>query len=62
MPRGREDIPLLTGPHLGGFNQAISLPELTAFAATGAARCVAARFSHETDGLPQSHADKVLAF
>lgn len=44
MPQGREDIPLVTGPHLGGFNQSISLPELIAFAAAGAARCVGARF------------------
>lgn len=47
LPQGREDIPLMTGPHLGGFNQPISLPELIAFAATGAARCVAGRFRQE---------------
>jgi hypothetical protein len=47
-PKGGEDIVLMTGPHLGGFNQPISLPELIAFAAAGAARCVAGRFRMET--------------
>ncbi len=51
IPKGREDIPLMTGPHLGGFNQAISLPELIAFAATGSARCVMGRFRREREGL-----------
>lgn len=51
MPQGREDIPLMTGPHLGGFNQSISLPELIAFAAAGAARCVEGRFRLEQGGL-----------
>jgi hypothetical protein len=27
-PKGQADIPLSTGPHLGGFNQSISVPEL----------------------------------
>jgi hypothetical protein len=47
MPKGKDDIPLMTGPHLGGFNQPISLPELIDFAAMGAARCVAGRFQNE---------------
>jgi hypothetical protein len=47
MPKGRADIPLMTGPHLGGFNQPISLPELIDFAAEGAAQCVAGRFRRE---------------
>ena len=51
LPKGREDIPLMTGPHLGGFNQPISLPELIAFAAAGAARCVAGRFRMESGAL-----------
>jgi hypothetical protein len=45
--KGRADIPLMTGPHLGGFNQPISLPELIDFAAAGAAHCVAGRFRRE---------------
>jgi hypothetical protein len=51
VPKGRNDIPLMTGPHLGGFNQPISLPELIEFAATGAARCVQGRFRREREGL-----------
>ena len=46
-PKGKADIPLMTGPHLGGFNQPISLPELIDFAAAGAAHCVAERFRKE---------------
>lgn len=49
--KGQRDIVLMTGPHLGGFNQAISLPELIDFAAAGAARCVAGRFCLEQDRL-----------
>ena len=47
IPKGAGDIALITGPHLGGFNQSISLPELIDFAARGAARCVAGRFRRE---------------
>jgi len=47
LTQGRADIPLMTGPHLGGFNQPISLPELIDFAAVGAAHCVAQRFRRE---------------
>ena len=47
LTQGRADIPLMTGPHLGGFNQPISLPELIDFAAAGAAHCVAERFRNE---------------
>ena len=50
--KGQRDIVLMTGPHLGGFNQPISLPELIDFAAAGAARCVAGRFCLEQDRLP----------
>ena len=52
MPKGKEDIPLMTGPHLGGFNQPISLPELIDGAAVGAARCVAGRFQKEEGYTP----------
>jgi hypothetical protein len=50
--KGQRDIVLMTGPHLGGFNQPISLPELIEFAAAGAARCVAGRFCKERDLVP----------
>jgi hypothetical protein len=49
IPKGKDDIPLMTGPHLGGFNQPISLPEMIDFAAVGAACCVAGRFENEVE-------------
>jgi len=39
--KGREDIFLLTGPHLGEFNQRISLPELIAAVESLSASCIA---------------------
>lgn len=50
--KGQRDIVLMTGPHLGGFNQPISLPELIEFATAGAARCVAGRFCKEHGLVP----------
>lgn len=47
MPQGDADIVLQTGPHLGGFNQPISLPELIHMTGTVAADCVARRFRRE---------------
>lgn len=46
IPRGREDIVLLTGPHLGAFNDRISLPEMIRFVGTAAALCVSGRYFH----------------
>lgn len=43
--KGTRDIVLHTGPHLGGFNQRISLPELIHFLETAAALCIAHRFA-----------------
>lgn len=43
--KGARDIVLHTGPHLGGFNQQISLPELIQFLETAAALCIAHRFA-----------------
>ncbi len=43
LEKGRQDIVILTGPHLGGFNQRISLPELNEFTAAAAALCIADR-------------------
>ncbi len=40
MEKGKEDISIFTGPHLGGFNQQISLPELIEFTAAAAALCI----------------------
>ncbi|GBC61595.1 hypothetical protein DENIS_2557 [Desulfonema ishimotonii] len=42
--KGEREIVLHTGPHLGGFNQRISLPELIGFLETASALCVAYRY------------------
>jgi hypothetical protein len=42
--RGKEDITLFTGPHLGRFNDRISIPELIQFVSAASALCVADRY------------------
>lgn len=42
--KGEREIVLHTGPHLGGFNQPISLPELIHFLETAASLCIVHRF------------------
>ncbi|MEJ2040757.1 MAG: SidJ-related pseudokinase [Desulfosarcinaceae bacterium] len=42
--RGRDDLVLPTGPHLGEFNRGISLPEIIEAVAAIAALCIAGRF------------------
>ena len=42
--RGGEDITLFTGPHLGGFNQRISIPELIESVGTMAALCIYGKY------------------
>ncbi len=42
--QGEQDLTVLTGPHLGGFNQTISLPELVTAVEGLAATCIAGRF------------------
>ncbi|CAB5122173.1 hypothetical protein D3OALGA1CA_2648 [Olavius algarvensis associated proteobacterium Delta 3] len=52
--RGERDITLFTGPHLGNFNDTISLPELTSATETISALCMAGRYwkeNHESDAL-----------
>ena len=44
MEKGKRDITLLTGPHLGGFNDRISLPELIRFIETMAALCISGKY------------------
>jgi hypothetical protein len=44
LSKGQEDIPIMTGPHLGGFNQRISLPELIHFTGTAASYCIGDRY------------------
>ncbi len=47
MARGAEDVTLHTGPHLGGFNQQISIPELIESVGTMAALCIYGRYCEE---------------
>jgi hypothetical protein len=47
MEKGEEDITIHTGPHLGGFNQQISIPELIEFTAAAAALCISDRYCNE---------------
>ena len=49
LEKGAEDISVLTGPHLGGFNREISLPELVEFASTGAALCIAGKYDFQSE-------------
>ena len=44
LSKGTADITIMTGPHLGGFNQRISLPELIHFTGTAAAYCISDRY------------------
>jgi hypothetical protein len=47
MEKGKEDITIFTGPHLGGFNQQISIPELIEFTAAAAALCISDRYCNK---------------
>ncbi|MFH2058611.1 MAG: SidJ-related pseudokinase [Pseudomonadota bacterium] len=47
MVKAKEDIILQTGPHLGGFNQAISVPELIDFLFCLSSLCVSDRYLME---------------
>jgi hypothetical protein len=50
--KNAEDITLNTGPHLGGFNQRISLPELIQYISVASACCIAGKyFSQKTNKL-----------
>ena len=50
--KGAADIVLHTGPHLGGFNQSISIPELIEATAAMAATCILGRFAGGNVSLP----------
>ena len=41
------DVITYTGPHLGGFNQRISPPELISFLETASAVCILGKFTGE---------------
>ncbi len=47
LTRGEKDIQIISGPHLGGFNRQISLPELIEAVAAMSAACIAGRFIYE---------------
>lgn len=46
IKKGERDVRILSGPHLGGFNERISLPELIDAAGTMSALCVLGRYLH----------------
>ncbi len=49
--KDRQDIRILTGPHLGGFNERISVPELIEYTAALSALCIMDRYcSRHFDG------------
>ncbi|SHG13536.1 hypothetical protein SAMN02745206_03325 [Desulfacinum infernum DSM 9756] len=48
--RGREEIVLRTGPHLGAFNDRISLPEMIRFVGAASALCISGRYFHQRRG------------
>jgi len=48
--KGEKDITLITGPHLGGFNQGISLPELIEALASMSALCILAKYMGRPNG------------
>jgi hypothetical protein len=50
LKRGMGDIVLHTGPHLGGFNQGISMPELIEAVGAMSALCIQGRFGMENTG------------
>ncbi len=47
MEKGRKEIVILSGPHLGGFNETISLPEIIEGVAAMSAICISGRFWQE---------------
>ena len=53
--RGEEDITLFTGPHLGGFNQRISIPELIDSIGTMAALCIYGKYCDLCDHTASIH-------
>lgn len=49
--KGEKEIVLFTGPHLGGFNQPISIPELIEFLFKFSAFCVSSCYFYNSHGL-----------
>jgi hypothetical protein len=48
MEKGAADIRILTGPHLGGFNQRISIPELIEYTASVSALSILDRYCRKS--------------
>ncbi len=48
LKRGVEDITVYTGPHLGGFNERISIPELIDSVGVMSALCIAGKYRTQT--------------
>jgi len=46
--KGVREITTYTGPHLGGFNERISIPELIDSVGTMSALCISGKFWSET--------------
>lgn len=44
LKKGQQDLRIQSGPHLGGFNEQISLPEMIEAVATMSALCIAGRY------------------
>jgi hypothetical protein len=57
LRQGEGDLTVPTGPHLGGFNQPISLPELITAVETMAAVCIAGRHRRHVGLAKGDHAD-----
>ena len=49
IEKGREDITICSGPHLGGFNERISLPELITFLSMVSSFCVAGKYCRDSE-------------
>jgi len=49
LPRGQGDITMNTGPHLGGFNDRISIPEMIEAVGAISGLCVAGRYWKEKE-------------
>lgn len=47
LKKGEKEITINTGPHLGGFNQRISVPQLTDFLFTCSALCISEKYTRE---------------
>ena len=59
MTKAAGDIVLQTGPHLGAFNEPISLPELIRAVEAFSGLAVAARFREAADAFPTRHPRRV---